>query len=174
MLPAFVNQLISKHIANELYCVFNEDGKVTLKIGMLEHSLTDKIILKLNSDSSTATLPFYKNDKLVLLNIYNKNFIDLIRGKKPFSLDEKLKVKEIKAAMLKNLKQQIEKEVAVVYKVDNRLAMNKGLFANLGMSGVVIKPAPFYNTEENIHYRNVFHIYSADGSDLLNVKIEQG
>lgn len=172
MLPDFVNQLLSKHLGSTLYCVFNEADKITLKIGILEHALSDKIIIKSNSDGSKLNLPFYKDEQLLLLSIYNKNFIDLIRGKKPFALEEKLKVKEIKALVLKNLKSVMEKEVIVVYKVDDRLASSKGLFSNMGMSGVSIKPAPFYNTEELIYYRNVLHVYNSACTDLLNVKIQ--
>lgn len=172
MLPAYVTQLLNKHIGSTLNCVYIEEGRISLKIGSLETVLSDKIILKLNSDNSKVTLNFFEKDELILLNIYNSNNIDLIRGKKPFTMDEKLKLRELKTQMMSNIKKFIEKEVYVVYKTETKHMINRGLLTNMGVSGVVIKPAPFYNAEEHIYYRHILHIYSPAGNDLLNVKLQ--
>lgn len=171
MLPAFVHQLLSKHIGNQVFCIYRDNGKVSLKNGALLHALTDKIIVK-STDGATTEINFFAGDQLQTLNIYNNNLIDLMRGKKPYSLDEKMKVKEIKTLIMQNLKRVMEKDVMIVYKLDNKIASIKGLFSNMGMVGISIKPGPFYNTEETLNYRNVLHIYNATGSDLLNVKIQ--
>lgn len=173
-IPSYLNQLLNKHIGELLFCVWLENGKIVLKIGKLDTVLSDKIVLKIEGEAGKTTLPFFENDKLLMLNIYNRNFIDLIKAKKTFSLDEKLKVREIKKVILQNIKPELGKEVSVVYKAAEKLALNRGILANMGITGVVIKPAPFYNTEENIYYRNILHIYNAEGTDLLNVKITTG
>lgn len=171
MLAAFVNQLLNKHLKDTIFCVFNDNGKISLKSGILDVVLSDKLIIKSDAENAQITVPYYSNNETVLLNVYNKNFIDLTKGKRPFSLDEMLKVKEIKTKIIANLKPYMGKDVVVVYKVQDKLMMNRGQFANMGMMGVVIKPAPFYNTEENIYYRNVLHIYNPECSDILNVKL---
>ncbi|MEJ5245124.1 MAG: hypothetical protein WHV28_05380 [Bacteroidota bacterium] len=173
-IPTYLNQLLNKHLSNQLFCIWVEGNKVALKSGVLETVLSDKIILKLDGEAAKTPLSFFEKDKLIMLNIYNLNGIDLIKAKKPFSLDDKLKVREIKKQILQNVKTSLGKEVAVVYKLGDKIALNRGIFANMGISGVVIKPAPFYNTEENIFYRNVLHIYNSEFFDLLEVKIAQG
>ncbi|HOK13517.1 MAG TPA: hypothetical protein PLU67_01405 [Candidatus Kapabacteria bacterium] len=173
-IPSYLNQLLNKHVGNTLFCIWVEANKVTLKSGTLETVLSDKIILKLEGEASKTHLDFFEKDRLIMLNIYNQNGIDLIKAKKPFSLDDKLKVREIKKQILHNVKASLGKEVAVVYKLGDKIALNRGIFANMGISGVVIKPAPFYNTEENIFYRNVLHIYNSEFIDLLEIKIAQG
>lgn len=174
VIPAYLNQLLNKHIGDLLFCVWLENNKVTLKTGRLETVLSDKIVLTLEGETIKTTLNFFENDKLIMLNIYNRNFIDLIKAKKTFSLDEKLKVRDIKKIILQNIKPVLSKEVSIVYKLGDKLALNKGILANMGIAGVVIKPAPFYNTEENIFYKNVLHIYNNEGVDLLNVKLTTG
>jgi|YNPMSStandDraft_1061717.scaffolds.fasta_scaffold00038_41 hypothetical protein len=171
-IPSYLNQLLNKHIGELLFCVWIENGKITLKIGRLDTVLSDKIVIKIEGEAGKTSLSFFENDKLLMLNIYNSNFIDLIKAKKPFSLDEKLKVREIKKVILQKIKPSLGKEVSIIYKAADKIALNRGILANMGITGVVIKPAPFYNTEENIYYRNVLHIYNAEGDDLLNVKLQ--
>jgi len=173
MLPEYVITLLKKHVSSTLYAIHFEGGKVNLRVGQLKHVLSDKIILTSNADNSNLELNYFTGDRLALLNIYNNNFIDLIRGKKPFTLEVKLKVKDIKTTIMKNIKQSIEKEVFVVSKSDTKIIANRGLFTNMGLMGVTIKPAPFYNTEENVFYRNIFSVYNAEGNDLLLVKLQQ-
>ncbi len=173
-IPSYLNQLLTKHVGSQLFCIWIEGNKVTLKSGLLETVLSDKIILKLEGEAAKTPLNFFEKDKLLMLNIYNLNGIDLIKAKKNFSLDDKLKVREIKKQILQNVRTSLSKEVSVVYKLGDKIVLNRGIFANMGISGVVIKPAPFYNTEENIFYRNVLHIYNSEFIDLLEVKILVG
>ncbi len=171
MLPDFVVQLLNKHVRSTIYCVFNDNGKIAMKSGVLDTVLSDKLIMKSEVDNSQVIVPFFINNELALLNAYNANFIDLMRGKRTFSLDDKLKVKEIKSQIISNLRPYMGKEISIIYKAQDKLMMNRGQFSNMGMMGVLIKLAPFYNTEENIYYKNILHIYNSELSDVLNVKL---
>ncbi len=173
-IPAYVPQLLTKHVNDVLHVIYFDEGKIGIKSGTLLIVNANSIVLNLAGESTKQEISFFKNDQVSVLNIYNRNYIDLMNAKATEPLSEKLKVRDIKKIILNNLRPLIGKEITMVSKVDNKLTASKGLLSNMGIAGASIKPAPFYNSELDMNYRNIFHIYSAENIDLLNVKIEKG
>lgn len=160
----YLVKFLQKHLNNKLYSVYFADGKVNFLSGKLLQVLADKIIIEDSKDKSHQTIGINSD---ILFHIYNQNYIDLVNAKETITLDKKLRNKELQKIILNKLRPNMGKEVTVFTKTSEGMFFVRGKFTDMGIMGVTLLAAPFYNAAQNLPYRSVMHVYGEDLKDLL-------
>ena len=168
-IPAFFPVLLNKHVNDKLYVILLQDGKIVMKSGVLEAINGNKIILKATEDGTKHEITIVEKDEVTVLNVYNRNYVDLLVGKPTEVLSLKLKIRDKQKIIMNKLRPNIGKEITMVYKGDGKLVLSYGQFANMGLMGASLKLAPFYNKEQSLNYSSILHIYDSNQSDMLFV-----
>ena len=164
-----VQSLLKRHMDDNVHVVYMTNEGVVLKTGrLLSISHKDIAFKPESSNESEFFIPYEERGKKILLHVYNQSLIDLTKAKQTASLATKLKHPDFKKVIIANLKPQLQKDLSFIFKSSKGLAISTGLFENMGIMGLLIKAAPFYNKEVSLQYDVVLHIYNNDANDFLD------
>jgi hypothetical protein len=169
VISAKILEIIKRHKGEKVFAVHKSDEGVSLLVGKLTDIEGDKVVIRENKDNNLVGLSLNPSGKHQLLHLYNKLFIDLVNAKKTVDLSKKVSDRELQKEILKNLKKKLRQDLLFVFKGGEDLHVSRGKFKNMRIKDIVLSPGPFYNQDESLNYRSVFHIYSPDGTDLINV-----
>lgn len=167
-----VLQIIEKHRSALLNLVYKDFNKNVLKIhnGILKNM--NASMLQLTSDrdpSGLVNIRFFEGGTKKIYAIYNKNMSELLSLKAVKPLNVKLRKPDLQKTIIKNIKPCLNQEVAIVLKKSERLFVVNGLFTDMGISEIVVKPAPFFNSVERVGYNTILNIYNSSGHDVLEI-----
>jgi hypothetical protein len=160
-------QIINKHLGDKLFVIVNEASFIRLKEGILAAFNNKKIELENPTHyEGRLSIPFKESANNMILNIYNTNFIDLLKAKKAQTLNIKLRNSEQQKRIITNLKHYLNKELYYVYKIDDKISVSLCKFIDMGLLDVTIRLSPFYNKDMKLKYDSILNIYDSSGEDL--------
>ncbi len=162
-------EIISRHIGEKCFAVYQTHEGISMVIGKVASVESKEIVIHVKKDNQLMGLSLAENSSNQLLHLYNKLFIDLVNAKKTTELSKKVSDRVLQKEILINLKKKLGKDLLFVYKAGEDLHVSRGKFKNMRINDIVLSPGPFYNKDESLFYHSVFHIYSPDGEDLINV-----
>jgi len=170
MIAPQVIQIIAKHINSQLFAVYNDANEIKLHSGPLRNINNDKILIGESLDpNSKLILPFYEGKAKKILNLYNANALDLLNPANTSTLAAKLRKRELQTSILKRMKPMLNSRVTVIFKNGLKISRVSGIFTNMGMMDLSLKPGPFFNKEETLSYNAILNIYDEMGLDLIAV-----
>lgn len=167
-----VLRIINKHRSSLLQVVYLHPEKNVLRThkGILKNLSESTIQLSAEgTPTGYMNLKFVENGKKKIYAIYNKNFSELLSLRNVETLNKKLRDSENQKFIISKIKPQLGKEVSIVFKKMDIVQVSTGQFADMGISDISIKPAPFYNTTERLAYNSILNIYDNIGFDLLEL-----
>jgi len=163
--------LIIRHLGEIVYIVFIEDDEMLIKSGKLLEANPSFVVIKsdtLYKETNEIELMDGKLKKII--HFYNSLFIDLITAKEAIPLSHKLRKSDSQKEIISNLKPYLGNELAFIYKQNEGVSLATGKFLDMGVKGIKLSIAPFYNSEIILHYDKIIHIYDNRLVDLLKVE----
>jgi hypothetical protein len=172
-----IKEILKKHINSVIYVVWQdfESEKIKFAQAILRKVLPGSIVFdefdEHREEYKEIELPFDDWEKAKILHIYNRYHIDILKGRETKTLSYKFKFSMVKHKIIKNLKPFLNRELHIVYKTTKQVIVVKGMFSDMGIMGLTVKVAPFYNNELIVAYDQILNIYTFK-EDLIDVKIE--
>lgn len=165
-------QIIDKHKSAILNLIYKDFDKNVLKVhkGILKNM--NSSMLQMTSDkepSGLINIRFYEGGTKKIYAIYNKNMSELLSLKSVKPLNAKLRKPDIQKTIIKAIKPCMNTQVAIVLKKSDRFFVINGLFTDMGISDIIVKPAPFFNSIERVNYSNIYNIYNENGHDVIEL-----
>ena len=159
-----------------LYVIRRHEEKIFCDKGVLRKVSPASITIDTVDENRDEVIPqrFEFNDfeSNQILNIYNRFNIDLLKGREVKTLSDKFKNRDLQHKIIKNIKPFINRELSIVYRTSEYVIVVKGKFADMGIKGLTVLVAPFYNKELIVAYDQILNIYSFK-EDLVDVKIDE-
>lgn len=168
-IPPKILEIINRHKGEKVYAVYQEPDNISLQTGKLASIEPDEIVIQDTSKNALVGISLSGSGNKTLLHLYNKLFIDLVNAKKTVDMSKKVSNRDLQKEMLKNLKKKLRQDLLFVFKAGEDIHVSRGIFKNMRIKDIVLSLGPFYNTEESLFYHSVLHIYSPDGTDLIDV-----
>lgn len=172
-ISGIIKQIIEKHIEAIVYVIWQGNDKINFDFGVLKQvsssSITINAIDRVNETTQKKTIAFDDMQNSRILHIYNKFHIDLIKAKEVIPLSKKLRNSQLKPLIIKNLKPYLNKDLNIIYKTRDHVIIVKGRFTDMGIMGLTLMVAPFYNNQHNVPYDQIFNIY-AEKVDLIDIQ----
>lgn len=171
-----IKQIIEKHIDSTVYVIWQSQERINFDSGILKEVSPTAIqmnALNPNSqqyESKSIAIDDRKTSKI--LHIYNKLNIDLMAAKEVKPLAAKLRDSKIKGHIITNLKPFLKKDLSIVYRTKDNVIIVRGKFADMGIMGLSLLVAPFYNNKLDVPYNQVLNVYAED-IDLIDIKSPQ-
>ena len=161
-------EIIARHKGAVLNVIAKKEDGVILYRGKLVNVTMDQVsIAEEEKSGSSTSIPFEKNGNAHILKVYNSNNIDLLTAKAASPLSVKLSNRQNKKTIFARLKPHLKKDLYFAYKQKTSIVVSRGKFVDMGIVGITLQLAPFYNQDLNLHYSSVFNIYTKEGEDLL-------
>ncbi len=161
-------EIIKRHVGEQIFVISCKTEGIVLQTGFLTGMTNNGITLSAGRDKASNDIPFLNGSQHHILNIYNRNNIDLLKAASTEPLAEKLKDREKKKKIFANIRPHLKKDLFFIYKQQAALNLTTGMFVDMGIMGITLKLSPFYNKELSLPYNSVLHIYSQDHKDLLS------
>lgn len=162
-----IESVLKRHIGSIIQIVIWDNDGLTLKEGNLTVVNNSSInILSKISKEGNLSIPFDKNGETYILHIYNSVYIDIFNGKETIPFSNKLKTGDFQV-LIDSLKPNLNEIVHIVFKQTNGIGVTNGKFTDMGISELIVKPAPFFNTTQRLNYQNILHIYKDNDDDLI-------
>jgi hypothetical protein len=152
-----------------IYKDFNK-GYLRVHRGILKNMNSSMLQLTSDKDSSgLENFRFFEGGTKKIYAIYNKNYSELLSLKAVKTLNVKLRKPELQKTIIKKIRPCLNNEVAIVLKKMETITVVNGLLSDMGISEVVVKPAPFFNAEERINYNTILNIYNSESHDVIEI-----
>lgn len=167
-----VLQIIAKHKSATIEIIYKDlkTGYLRSHRGVLKNMNSNMIQVTSDNDpSGLENIRFFEGGTKKIYAIYNKNSSELLSLKANKALNVKLRNPELQKEIIRKVKPELQKEVALVIKKDTGLSCLNGVFTDLGIMDVSIKPAPFFNTTERVRFGQIMSMYNKTGYDVLEV-----
>lgn len=167
-----VLQIIAKHKSALLQLVYKDFTKNALKShkGILKNMNSSMIQVTSDKEpSGLINIRFYEGGTKKIYCIYNKNQSELLSLKAVKALNFKLRKPDTQKQIIKSIKPCLNQEVGIVVKKSENIFVINGLFTDMGINDISIKPAPFFNSVERVAYNAVLNIYNKDGHDVIEI-----
>lgn len=165
-LAPHVLKILSRHTNEKIFVVYCNNNSMAFSAGKFISAKEESMTIR-TTDDKLLTIHFFSEGEQVIFHIYNSSFIDIITGKTTSNLQ--YKIGKMSAAVIKALKPHLKKEMFFVFKSYKDVGMVHGSFEDLGINGVVLKAAPFFNEEVRLQYSQILHIYNTKFIDLIDI-----
>jgi hypothetical protein len=166
-----IHNILIRHIGEFVYIVFVQNNELIVKSGILREVYPDYVTLKSQTlYKETIEIEFKEGKYKTIIHFYNSLFVDLLTGKKVIPLSLKIKKSEIQKEIINNLKPFLNEELVFIYNQNEILSLATGRFTDMGVTGITIRLAPFYNSDTLLTYDKILHIYDNRLIDLLKVE----
>lgn len=170
MLNPNIIKIIDKHIHSNLYVVYKDAKTFKMMHCKLKNMNADKILVQdLATNAPDQMIDFVENNRPKILAMYNANGVNLVNPMNSEHLGAKLKKKENQGKIISNMKPQLKHHIAIVFKQMLKFYLVNGELSNMGMVDLVVKPAPFFNSDQVISYNSVMHVFDEHGNDLIAI-----
>jgi hypothetical protein len=162
--------LIVRHLGDELYIIYIDNDELIDISGKLIEVNHNYISIKTGTLYKDTTKIEFREEKLKkIIHIYNSSFVDLFTGKEAVALSFKLRNSENQKSIISNIKPFLGNELAFVYKQNDGVALSVGKFLDMGVRGIQLRLAPFYNSDISLTYDKILHIYDNRLVDLIKL-----
>lgn len=168
--PDYVFKIIAKHMGFKIFAVIQPHKNIALERGKIK-DVTPELI-RIDSEvtkESNVKVPFFIDSKQNILNLYNRNSIDMLQAKEVSNMAAKMRNKGLQLVIIKSIKSYLKKEVTIIAKQGNEITLTRGKLTNMGISGLSVLTAPFYNNEMSIPYTSILNIYNDSNVDLIDI-----
>jgi len=162
-------EILSRHKGEKIYAINVIDNSMKLYKGKLVSIEINNIIIHDEFSNNDVMLSYMKDTSNYLRAIYNTNNIELLTLKQTPFLSVKLKNRDNMANIISRIKPNLGSIVALVFSRNNSINLVNGELSNMGMMDIVVKPAPFFNSEEKLSYNSILHIFDKNGYDLIAI-----
>lgn len=167
-IPAHLLKVLKAHVGFELAVVYNNRAVVDFVLGTLTSFDEEQVVIKSFKEKINVGIGYLQGRRQKIYSIYNLNNIDLLEAEQVPSLYDKLSVKELKPEIIGRLKMVNNKEVTLICRTSEHFFLTKGKVSGFDLNSLVIKPAPFYNSEQRIAFRSVFNIFDMNHVDIIH------
>lgn len=173
-----IKQILEKHIDSLVFIIWQDhkEEKIKFAQGLLRKISAGSIYFDEVDDNRASyehlRLPYDDWQEATILHIYNRFNIDLLKGRETRTLSAKFRFPMAQNKIIKNLKPFLNRELNIVYKTTKQVIVVKGKFSDMGIKGLDVKVAPFYNNELVVAYDQILNIYTYK-EDLIDVKIDE-
>ena len=171
-----VLQIINKHKGAVVQVAYlnMEKGVLRTHKGILRNMNETTIQLSSESNSSGyLNIKFFQGGTKCIYAIYNKNFAELLSLRNIQTLNKVLRNPEDQKKIISKLKPLVGKDVSVIFKKMDTLQAVTGKFSDMGFADLIVKPAPFYNSESRLAYNSILNVFDQLGFDALDLPIRK-